>query len=731
MIYTVITAICLLVLILEVIFVIVSIITKKRSQRIKFIRSFKKGKCAVIFLTAIPLYCIGHIYKGSGFLKAFFSSLSEIFSLVVLKYDIKNLEALMNANSLYNFTIYFTFTLVCINAIMFAVSLTLKYFWGLKREIGVKISKKDELVIIGNNPESLQIYSSDDTRTKMIVDNFTSESDDYLYLNDVTHFSVLNYENFIEDKIKEVLTKNKNRIIVINTNDDEKNMIISRYFIKGIGDLTNEQKEVVFSRLKVFVFGDKRYQTIYDDIVKDAFGCISFINKYHKIAMDYINKYPLTLFMDERHIDYETSLIKDDVDINVCFIGFGKTNQQVFLTSVANNQFITKQGDSVVLKKVNYHIFDKCDSKNDKNLNHSYYRYKNEIVGCNEKDYLPFPSLPAEETYYKLDINDVSFYAKIKQIVSRNKNDANFIVIGFGSDLENVDMAQKIVEKRKEWGLNDLTVFVKVRKFNKEQTPLEQENCYFIGNEKEAVYDISKIVGDDIYRMAKMRNEVYELEYAIDKTGKTPTTNQFINDVFYNANKGWYISKTQLERESSIYCCLSLRSKLNLLGLDYVKADDKSYADCKGLTESEFLDIYAKGDMPNTQKYTVTANGKKIVDYPLDFKRSKRGNLAILEHLRWNSFMISKGVVPSTKWQIENETIVLNGKVKYTNGKNYAVRRHGNLTTFDGLIDFRKIVAKRDNQQEIEKDVIKYDYQILDDAHWLLATNGYKIIKIN
>jgi hypothetical protein len=65
----------------------------------------------------------------------------------------------------------------------------------------------------------------------------------------------------------------------------------------------------------------------------------------------------------------------------------------------------------------------------------------------------------------------------------------------------------------------------------------------------------------------------------------------------------------------------------------------------------------------------------------------------------------------------------------HLNGKNYAVRRHGNLTTFDGLVEFRKLISARDGCSEIETDVIKYDYQILDDAYWLLSTNGYKIIR--
>ena len=79
--------------------------------------------------------------------------------------------------------------------------------------------------------------------------------------------------------------------------------------------------------------------------------------------------------------------------------------------------------------------------------------------------------------------------------------------------------------------------------------------------------------------------------------------------------------------------------------------------------------------------------------------------------------------------QILNEKIVVKGKLKNSNGKNYAVRRHGNLTTFDGLVKFRQMISSRDGSSELENDVIKYDYQLLDDAYWLLSKNGYKIIK--
>ena len=83
--------------------------------------------------------------------------------------------------------------------------------------------------------------------------------------------------------------------------------------------------------------------------------------------------------------------------------------------------------------------------------------------------------------------------------------------------------------------------------------------------------------------------------------------------------------------------------------------------------------------------------------------------------------MISKGFIPASKEEILAD--------KKKNGKNYALRRHGNLTTFDGLVEFRKMVAERDGKDELATDVIKYDYQLLDDAFWLLEKSGYEITK--
>ncbi|MBQ7387743.1 MAG: hypothetical protein IJW03_06220, partial [Clostridia bacterium] len=60
----IVTSICLAALIAEVLFVILSTVIKKRADRIEFLRGFKRGECVVIYLTALPLYVIGHLYAS-------------------------------------------------------------------------------------------------------------------------------------------------------------------------------------------------------------------------------------------------------------------------------------------------------------------------------------------------------------------------------------------------------------------------------------------------------------------------------------------------------------------------------------------------------------------------------------------------------------------------------------------------------------------------------------------
>ncbi len=808
---TVVTLVCLGALALEALGFIISCAVKKRPERIAFIRGFKMGNCALIFITAIPLYWVGHVYSGQNIINGFFTAINKIINLVVLKYDSSTIEKLMDDNLLYKVTIYICFIFVGINAVLFTLSFTGQQLWNFFGWLGRRLSSRDHLVIFGNNENSRAIYESDDKkRAKCVVSELSKEEQLSLYQRHIYYSSTKSLDKQISHFINDASrSKKSSYVAVINTENDEKNIELCRIFITAIkqkakklqeqrdkkeAELKRKQEKrakkqgeeqpvkqdkeqsekkkkegkeeaILFEKIRVYVFGDPRYQTIYDDIVSDSLGCIHYQNKYQKIAMDFIDKYPLAFFMDEAQIDYETSLVKKGIDVNMIMIGFGKTSQQIFLTSVANNQFLRRplikldDGTEVedkeaepMLKRVDYYIFDKHQAENNKNLNHSYYRFKNECEGGSIKEYLPLPVRPADEHFAKHDVNDNEFYNKIKSIVDRNPKDANFVVISFSSDLENIDMAQKLIEKRREWGKEDLIIFVKARHFHKEDTLISEKNCYFIGYENDVVYNIEKILGDDIYKMAKMRNQIYDIEYYITKKNKNPSTED-VEAVKKACETKWYREMLQMLRESSLYCCLSLRSKLNLMGLDYKKLTGDKEKDKDALTYEEYINTYAYNCKPPKVIEGVAVENKPIVDYSEEMElHNRRTYLAIHEHQRWNSFMISKGLIPSTLDQIFKEK--RNGE--YTNGKRYDARRHGNITTFGGLVGFRRLVAYRENalaleSEELKKsllenasyediianpqpneltyDVIRYDYQLLDDAFWLLSENGFKIVR--
>lgn len=574
---------------------------------------------------------------------------------------------------------------------------------------------KSRLIIFGYNSNNIDIYRSEKTREKAIIDD--------LSLTDIALGEIIDLAR----------AQDGESIVIVNTLNDQKNIDICRKIVENINS-NDKHNEGLFLSLRIYAFGDSKYEEIYNDIQSSSFGCIYYVNKLRKIAMDFIYKYPLANFMNDLQIDYEESLIKDNVDINVLLFGTGELAQELLIASVANNQFLKRGAVEPELKQVKYYIFGSENVENSKRLNQSYLRYKNEFSKMIPNDYLPLPPFPAEEEFYKLDTESHDFtadnYNKIKSILSRSKIDANFIIIAFDSDAKNLEIAKKIILRSAEWNIENLVIFVKSSICDEANTIAAFENCYLIGDEKSILYDIENIADNDIFRMARMRNEIYELEYALSINPSIALNEELLIKNRNDAFKRWCVSKSQLEKNSSIYGCLSIKSKLNLMGLDYIK-NEENVTDV-GLSPEEYFAIYAGEDMPDISAYGVNASGKPIVRYTLNFPSSRRKNMAIHEHYRWNAFMMCNGMIPSTREEIEREIITYKNNISiYSNGKNYEERRHGNLTTFNGLIEYRKIISERDNCPEAEKDVIKYDYQLLDDAYWLLKANGYKIIKIN
>ena len=715
-----ITVLCLAVIVLYVLGVAIKMIVNSRSERLRYLRNFKKGRFAFIYITMLPLYVVAFLYANNPLHLSIFKSFAKLVNLVVLKYEYSEITALISASPLYNFTLHLGFCFVAINALLFTISLLHQHISNAIHLIYLLNTRKPRLYIFGEKPENVDIYSSDKKRVKIMIGDLDEREKEDLFYKKVFYHKENNHADFIKDIFAGL--KRSEIVVIINELTSKQNLELCKYFIEQIKE--NKGNRKLLKRLKVFVFGDPAYEEVYLELINQGLGCLRYVDVFHQISVDFIDKYPLSYFLTEKHIDYSTSLVNPETDINVIFVGFGYTNRQIFLTSVANNQFLTKVGNDIKLKPVNYHIIDKERAKSDKNLNHDYNRYKFERGDFNPDDYLELPDLPANEYYTQINVNDWEFYGEIKNIVCKNPNSINVIILSLGDELVNLDVSKKLCVKKAEWGVSNCHIFCK-NSTEKTGTPIEgSRDCYYFGNESE-IYNIDNIMMDDLTVMALLRNTIYDVEYAVKSFGSEKINDYFVEQCQREAEEKWFNSKLQSERESNLYCCLSLRSKLNLLGFDCVDESDERPA----VSYDDFMAVYANNDMPNISYYNQKIDGKYIIKYDLNYKDSTRKNLAILEHYRWNSFMITQGFVPATIDQIKNETITENGVQRNTNGKNYYMRRHGNLTTFKGLERFAKIVSQRDDAPLEKTDVISYDYQIMDDAYWLISKSKKKIVK--
>lgn len=795
MLYTIVSILCIVFMVCLVFAVVFSFFKKPgRSAKRAYLRSFKIGKCTIVYFVAIPLLTIGFYYDGLSFFKALWKGVSESISLIALKYTFD--LGLIDANIFFKIALYLCYVLVFINAVLLVISLFHQGIDMARFRLSFRFSCKEKVVIIGNNSENLEIYNTCDVKRKYIADVMKKEQADELFLKGASFLSFSSNDH-LEAWLEKYVFMQYRRFrkpgkinIIINTNDEELNMFWCGRIVSFANELAKNNytgPDKPDHRFDAYVLGDREFENTYVSFVNESDGFLHYKNEYTLLAMDFCGKYPLTEFMTKEHIDTEKALIRPDVNINVVFVGFGRTNQQMFLTMVATNQFLSeytsKNGKTEKkLKKVNYYFFDKNKSVDHKNLNHTYYRYRREFFdqigdkneyrldmdpeSChdgicaynkrsvdkdgkyvkNSGDYLEVPELPATEQFKECDINDSDFYKNVVSCLGANEKDLNFVIVALGSDSLNVDIVNKLIITVSDDRQRSANTYFFTRtssdkaysdkKIYFSETLRDRVFCFGIDRETKFNY---KMITNEKYNNAAIHNYVLH-KYGFVKTG----VSEFRIDDGINAKWYW---QNEFQRLSNTYAVLSLRLKMHLMGLNIVP---KSYDKAHQLTFDEYYAIYGKDDMPHLKEME---KGVYKLEFSPDFLRgSKRGNLAETEHTRWNAFHITKGFVPASEQAILCE---LNEKKEHSFGKNFALRHHGNLCTFDALYTFRKVkalvsrfdklypnsnsydyvkdyVTKHMNdvtpEEEAEADVIKYDYTLLDGAWSLLDSLGYALV---
>ena len=158
---------------------------------------------------------------------------------------------------------------------------------------------------------------------------------------------------------------------------------------------------------------------------------------------------------------------------------------------------------------------------------------------------------------------------------------------------------------------------------------------------------------------------------------------------------------------SNIYSALSLRMKLNLLGLDYVKDGKK-----------ENLHLIK-------ERYGIHNN-----NYDSYFELNKRNALIAQEHARWNAYHLVSEFMPLRKDEIE---MSLNeDKVKFAT-KNLLTKRHACLTTYYGLDELSSYLASEASKalnkpvSKEEYDLYIYDCALIESSVEVLQELGYSV----
>ncbi len=714
----VITTLCLIYMTALVVSFAYKLLKQNRAGRLKYIKGFKKGKFSLIYFASVPLYYVGLRHAGYGVGGALLRAIKSSVETVVLKFGYDNVSALMDTNAYFKGVMGLSFALICANAVIFLFAFVAERLYNYVKKQYIDRFSAETYVIVGYGKNTKAIIESikGKRRVVLVADDVNDDVKDFAFIEKVVVVE-LNKAKGIVGTLGRTLQNLDKKVVnvIVDSGSDAENLKITEELSQAILELDYEKYAIdVKCGLYVYVFGAPENASAFYHYEKKTNGCVRYVNKYKLLAMDFVGNHPLTEYMTEKEIDYSTGTLRDEVTVNVVMVGFGKTAQQIFLTSVANNQFVTFNGREICDKPVNYWIYDKISAEKDKNLNHDFFRYVNAYDGLvkNKADYLPIPAPPANQKFFKIDVNDGDFYGSVRDNLSvGGKNAYNYLIVAYGTDMENLDMTEKFSEKLREWDLYENTkVFVKIRDDVLSRSVIDKEyareNGYVtFGAEGRVVYNIANIVSEANETMARYRHMSYAFEYMEEGEREA--------DVMARARKEWFTEWQQVQRESNTYACLSIRSKLNLLGFDMSKDE------CAEDVSDEFFQKYSEGD---PVKYTgATVNGKKVVDYgDCNFVfGSVRNIFGVHEHARWNAYEISCGYLPATIEEIKTKS----------KQELIATRKHRNITTFEGLYEYRRIMAGLTGKTEAQTDVIKYDYQLMDDLVWLLKSNGYKIVR--
>lgn len=620
-----------------------------------------------VFLICTSLYIIG-IYYETKTIDIFTIADSICYGIYAFAFRLDRDLVGLAVNDSLVFSIAYTISVLLSGVTMISTVVGLLRM-NITNSLNItKMKRKNADIVIGYCENSME-YVKKNKNSILWVDanekKLTNEEKTKLFNKKI---AVIN-KPFDKDRLRSLLLFRKGIIhfIVFTPNKDKME------YTKYIEAFTNEN---ISTKATVFLHIEAKNE--YINFVNTQMSYKAVNSNYELIATCF-NVHELLarrFIIENNYIDYlpkdflEEGILKKD--INVFFIGFGKTNFSIFKSCLLNNQFVTIKDDKFYNKQVNYYLYDLYEST-----------FNNELIARLNMDYankkIDKEVPPIEKicnlNFEKMNIKSNDFISKVNSIIKKDSH--NIFFISFSEGIENASFAEILEHYFGDKSIHiyynvDSSLEVLKESSNKNLTPFGFKNT---------ILNHSIIANDSLADQARKVNKKY-----------------------HSLNKDDLIKWEKLpviEKYSNVYNAINLRFKIQMMGLNY---DD--YLNDR-IDKNEYESILFK----NKSKEDIVRL-KEYQDYQEYFNINLRTALAFQEHLRWVAY-----------YYANNFDQMKTKKIKFINNKliikDMDDKRHSCITSYYGLDVLHHKMLELYKENGVEKNIYdvetyKYDFMTYD-----------------
>ena len=650
-------------------------------------KSFLSKKNLIFFvpllLVLYGIYHLGYVYAGNNLTGlSFFECMTAALKAFKLEVVKSYLEPLMNDNLFFKIDVYIAIPIAGLTHISgflgFFKTGIINMFKVLKK------SHSKSVDIVFGNMETCVQYAKNYKDTVVWVDprfnKLTQEDRKKLYEQGITFiYRVLNAFRL---KTFNLFARNHVHIICFEKSNERLSDIY------GLIDKLSNSKKYPY---QFYVQSDGEYLSFIDEQLSKHCEKVknvtaSSFDIYELMSRRFASKHNLAKYLPREFI--ENGTVKDEYNINVVMLGFGKTSYSLLKSIILNNQFVTIKNNKFETKPINFYLYDKEKDALSRPLLTYFEMYKSS--GLNELNKVELPCVIFRDRLnvkcdYKEDF--------LKRFISK-ENEFTYYFICTRDDIENAAIADSL---SRVVDLNRSVIFYNVdskkSELQFEEKTVKEKHIIPIGY-KNAVLSHELITNDELWYLSNLHNENY---------------NHSKNEVDISL-----ASKPVIERLSNAYAAINYEFKLNMLGYGFDISGQES------VNEEEFMRVYD----PQNKRVNIRYN-----DY---FEINTRTAIAYQEHLRWSIFYLIHGYRPMPFSEIRFDT-----EKNRIIHKNIHDKKHACLVDYyelDNLIKYEySLLPETFNGHKKcidDVDSYKFDYQSIDNIYRSLSNLKYHIKKL-